>query len=84
MQQLSLHVDIAVFNHKTKDVTPGVPQKVLTMRIISGQQLPKPEKGSATGEIIDPYVTIQVTGIPLDKVEFKTKVVNDNGEGTMV
>ena len=69
-----------MFNHKARGATPGVPHKVLTMRIISGQQLPKPEKGSATGEIIDPYVMIQVTGVPVDKVEYKTKVVTDNGE----
>lgn len=74
-----IDAEIAHFNHKNRSVVAGVPQKVLTMRIISGQQLPKPEKGSATGEIIDPYVEIQVVGVPIDCAEFKTKVIKDNG-----
>lgn len=53
---------------------------MVTIRVISGQQLPKPEGGSETGEIIDPYVRIEFTGVNADRGEYKTKVVKDNGE----
>ena len=46
--------------------------------MISGQQLPKPG-GGKKGEIIDPYVKIQIGGIGEDSQAVKTKVVNDNG-----
>ena len=52
----------------------------MTLRIISGQQLPKPEKGSKEGEVIDPYVLVQFFGVAQDKAEYRTKFVSDNGE----
>lgn len=52
------------------------------VQVISGQNLPKP--GSKKGEIIDPYVVLQVTGVNDDKKEQKTKPVNDNGEYSSV
>ena len=48
------------------------------VKVISGQNLPKP--GSKTGEIIDPYVILQLRGTKEDEKEFHTKVVDDNGE----
>lgn len=48
--------------------------------MISGHHLPKPEGGSKTGEIIDPYVVIQLVGVPEDRRQVKTKPVNDNGK----
>lgn len=51
----------------------------LPPKVVSGQHLPKPEGGSKTGEIIDPYVVIEIVGIPEDKQEAKTKAVDDNG-----
>ena len=47
--------------------------------MISGQHLPKPLRGSATGEIIDPYVKIEVKGLACDTKDFKTKYISDNG-----
>jgi len=52
----------------------------ISSQVISGQHLPKPEGGSKTGEIIDPYVVIQMVGVPEDRHQVKTKPVNDNGE----
>ncbi len=46
--------------------------------MISGQNLPKP--GDKSGEIVDPYVVLQITGVKEDRKEFKTKVVKDNGK----
>ncbi|XP_076346319.1 1-phosphatidylinositol 4,5-bisphosphate phosphodiesterase delta-4-like isoform X2 [Tachypleus tridentatus] len=52
--------------------------KKLTIKIISGQHIPKP--GQATeGEIVDPYVIIKVYGHPLDKLKVKTSFVKNNG-----
>jgi hypothetical protein len=50
----------------------------LTVTVLSGHQLPKP--GSAMkGEVIDPFVSVSIHGLPEDEAEFKTKTVNDNG-----
>lgn len=46
--------------------------------MISGQQLPKP--GDKKGEIIDPYVVLQLVGADCDNNRVKTKTVSDNGE----
>ncbi len=48
------------------------------IRIISGQYLPKP--GTAKDDdVIDPYVTMQVFGVPCDSVKHKTSVIHNNG-----
>jgi hypothetical protein len=69
--------DYGIFDVKTRTEVPGIPPKLYTITIISGQCLPKP--GSATGEIIDPYVLLEVHGIDTDCKTFKTKVVDNNG-----
>lgn len=48
-------------------------------QIISGQQLPKPRDGAARSDIVDPYVTVEVFGIPSDCDEERTKTVQHNG-----
>ena len=53
--------------------------QLLKISIISGQQLPKEEGGGEKGEIIDPYVEIEITGLDVDKTTFKTNYVLDNG-----
>ncbi|XP_072034254.1 1-phosphatidylinositol 4,5-bisphosphate phosphodiesterase delta-4-like isoform X2 [Amphiura filiformis] len=45
----------------------------LTLRIISGQQFPKPDR-----EVIDPYVKVTLYGVNSEQ-EYKTSVVDDNG-----
>ncbi len=52
--------------------------QTLTLTIISGQQLPKPG-GNRKGEVIDPYVTVQVCGVPADQKTETSQVVEDNG-----
>ena len=50
----------------------------ILLTILSGHQLPKP--GAATkGEVIDPYVSIALHGLPEDEAELRTKTINDNG-----
>mmetsp|Transcript_32670 Transcript_32670/g.56778 ORF Transcript_32670/g.56778 Transcript_32670/m.56778 type:complete len:623 (+) Transcript_32670:702-2570(+) len=54
------------------------PRLELTMTIISGSMIPKPDQ-RATGEIVDPYVVVQVHGPSQDIAEVKTSVIQDNG-----
>lgn len=95
------------FNPNAEDPLPGQLKKQLVLRIISGQQLPKPrdsmlgdrgevgEAGSRVGagwglsrhqpcllyQIIDPFVEVEVIGLPVDCSKEQTHVVDDNGEG---
>jgi inactive phospholipase C-like protein 2 len=46
------------------------------IQIISARQLPKPGR-SQKGEIIDPYVELEIIG--KDSFKVKTKVIDDNG-----
>ena len=50
----------------------------LTIHVISGQALPKP-RGSTRGEVIDPYVEVIINGEPEDRVQRKTKTIDNNG-----
>ena len=47
--------------------------------MISAQQLPRPRGSGAKGDTIDPYVTVEVFGIPADCAEERTKTVQHNG-----
>jgi inactive phospholipase C-like protein 2 len=49
------------------------------LQVISGQQLPKPKASGAKGNTVDPYVTVEVFGIPADCVEERTKTVHHTG-----
>lgn len=53
-------------------------KKILRIRVISGQQLPKPGQ-SLEGEVVDPYVCIKVYGHPLDEKKLKTRYIDNNG-----
>lgn len=98
-----------VFNPNSEDPLPGQLRKQLVLRIISGQQLPKPrdsmlgDRGEVGGplgadgegaahppgpgatlpsaQIIDPFVEVEVIGLPVDCSKEQTRVVDDNGEG---
>ncbi|KAA0189067.1 hypothetical protein HAZT_HAZT008672 [Hyalella azteca] len=58
---------ISVFSVATKDPIPGVIPQLLKIKIISAQSLPKPRGSTASkASFVDPYVVIQVFGIPAD------------------
>jgi len=57
---------------------PGPPRQKLVVHVISGSQFPKPE-GAHKGEVIDPYVVVEVTGVAPDRRQCKTAVIDDNG-----
>ncbi|XP_046407217.1 inactive phospholipase C-like protein 2 isoform X1 [Ischnura elegans] len=70
---------ISIFSANSKDLIPGVSPQILHLRIISGQQLPRPRGSTAKGDVIDPYVVIQIFGIPADCTERKSKTVSNEG-----
>ncbi|NXE53104.1 PLCH2 phosphodiesterase, partial [Casuarius casuarius] len=74
-----------VFNPNSEDPLPGQLKKQLVLRIISGQQLPKPRDSMLgdRGEIIDPFVEVEVIGLPVDCIKEQTRVVDDNGFNPM-
>lgn len=53
-------------------------KRTLVLKVISGQQLPKPLE-STDGEVVDPYVVIKVAGHPMDKTKVKTRFIRNNG-----
>ncbi|GBO38331.1 hypothetical protein AVEN_75399-1, partial [Araneus ventricosus] len=54
----------------------------VTIKIISAQFLPKPNKAE-DGEVVDPYVSVKVYGHPLDAQKKKTKFISNNGKTTV-
>uniref|UniRef100_A0A8C3Y902 Phosphoinositide phospholipase C n=1 Tax=Catharus ustulatus TaxID=91951 RepID=A0A8C3Y902_CATUS len=69
------------FNPYSADPLPACPKKQLILKIISGQQLPKPPDSMLgdRGEIIDPFVEVEIIGLPVDCCKDQTRVVDDNG-----
>nr|XP_006123543.1 1-phosphatidylinositol 4,5-bisphosphate phosphodiesterase eta-1 isoform X1 [Pelodiscus sinensis]XP_014429301.1 1-phosphatidylinositol 4,5-bisphosphate phosphodiesterase eta-1 isoform X1 [Pelodiscus sinensis]XP_025040650.1 1-phosphatidylinositol 4,5-bisphosphate phosphodiesterase eta-1 isoform X1 [Pelodiscus sinensis]XP_025040651.1 1-phosphatidylinositol 4,5-bisphosphate phosphodiesterase eta-1 isoform X1 [Pelodiscus sinensis] len=69
------------FNPYCGDPLPANPKKQLILKVISGQQLPKPPDSvlGDRGEIIDPFVEVEVIGLPVDCCKDQTRVVDDNG-----
>uniref|UniRef100_A0A8C6XI47 Phosphoinositide phospholipase C n=1 Tax=Naja naja TaxID=35670 RepID=A0A8C6XI47_NAJNA len=74
-----------IFNPTSEDPLAGQMKKQLVLRIISGQQLPKPRDSMLgdRGEIIDPFVEVEVIGLPMDCCKEQTRVVDDNGFNPM-
>uniref|UniRef100_A0A667WIU8 Phosphoinositide phospholipase C n=2 Tax=Myripristis murdjan TaxID=586833 RepID=A0A667WIU8_9TELE len=74
-----------VFNPNLEDPLPGQMKKQLVLKIISGQQLPKPKDSMLgdRGEIIDPFVEVEIIGLPVDCCKEQTRVVDDNGFNPM-
>ncbi|KAA0713534.1 1-phosphatidylinositol 4,5-bisphosphate phosphodiesterase eta-2 [Triplophysa tibetana] len=73
------------FNPLAEDPLPGCLKKQLVLKIISGQQLPKPKDSMLgdRGEIIDPFVEVEIIGLPVDCCKAQTRVVDDNGFNPM-
>ncbi|XP_029008098.1 1-phosphatidylinositol 4,5-bisphosphate phosphodiesterase eta-2 isoform X2 [Betta splendens] len=73
------------FNPMLEDPLPGRRKTQLVLKVISGQQLPKPRDSvfGDRGEIIDPFVEVEIIGLPVDCFKQQTRVVNDNGFNPM-
>ncbi|KAG7280515.1 hypothetical protein CRUP_022045 [Coryphaenoides rupestris] len=76
---------MGAFNPVTEDPLPGQRKAQLVVKIISGQQLPKPKDSvfGDRGEIIDPFVEVEIIGLPVDCSKEQTRVVDDNGFNPM-
>ncbi|KAK5615011.1 1-phosphatidylinositol 4 5-bisphosphate phosphodiesterase delta-3-A [Crenichthys baileyi] len=57
---------------------PGHRPVLLTIRVISAQQLPKPELDKPSS-IVDPQVWVEIHGVPIDNIKKKTNYVDNNG-----
>ncbi|KAJ8245941.1 hypothetical protein GJAV_G00261940 [Gymnothorax javanicus] len=66
------------FNPESTAGGPGHMPTLLTIRVISAQQLPKvyTEKASS---IVDPQVTVEIHGVPIDNARQKTQRIDNNG-----
>ncbi|XP_029593178.1 inactive phospholipase C-like protein 2 [Salmo trutta] len=74
---------VSYFSANTKDSVPGVSPQLLHIKIISGQNFPKPKGSGSKGDVVDPYVYVEIHGIPADCAEQRTKTVNQNGENPL-
>ncbi|KAL4629691.1 inactive phospholipase C-like protein 2 isoform X1 [Arapaima gigas] len=72
--------EVSYFSANTKDSVPGVSPQLLHIKIISGLNFPKPKGSGAKGDVVDPYVYVEIHGIPADCAEQRTKTVNQNGD----
>uniref|UniRef100_A0A3B5KMI7 Phosphoinositide phospholipase C n=1 Tax=Xiphophorus couchianus TaxID=32473 RepID=A0A3B5KMI7_9TELE len=68
--------EVSYFSADTKDTVPGV----FFLQVISGQNLPKPKGSGAKGDVVDPYVYVEIHGIPADCSERRTRTVRQNGD----
>lgn len=48
------------------------------MQVISAHNLPKPPGSGAKGEVIDPYVVLELHGVPADCAEQRTRTAVQN------
>ncbi|XP_033095373.1 inactive phospholipase C-like protein 2 isoform X2 [Anneissia japonica] len=71
--------EISYFSANSRDIIPGVSPQILHIKLISGRQFPKPKKATSKGDAIDPYVFMEIFGIPSDCAEDRTKTVPHNG-----
>ncbi|GAB6030651.1 Inactive phospholipase C-like protein 2 [Chamberlinius hualienensis] len=63
----------------TKGIIPGLTSQMLRLKIISGQNLPRPRGSTAKGDSIDPYIVVQIFGLPADCAEVQTKTISNEG-----
>lgn len=64
------------------DISTMLNKKKLSITIISGQQLPQ-NKSTFKTDVSDPYVSIEILGVPCDIAESKTKAIKDNGHNPL-
>lgn len=48
------------------------------VQVISAHNLPKPQGSGAKGEVIDPYVVLELHGVPADCAEQRTHTAAQN------
>ncbi|XP_064779733.1 1-phosphatidylinositol 4,5-bisphosphate phosphodiesterase delta-3-A isoform X2 [Oncorhynchus masou masou] len=66
------------FNPENTGGGPGHDPTLLTIRVISAQQLPKPEWDKPSS-IVDPQVWVEIHGVPIDNNKKMSPRVDNNG-----
>ncbi|XP_076851663.1 inactive phospholipase C-like protein 2 isoform X1 [Brachyhypopomus gauderio] len=72
--------EVSYFSANARDSLPGVSAQLLHIKVISGQHLPKPRGSAAKGDVVEPYIYVEIHGIPADCAEQRTKTVTQNGD----
>uniref|UniRef100_A0A8C5HM10 Phosphoinositide phospholipase C n=1 Tax=Gouania willdenowi TaxID=441366 RepID=A0A8C5HM10_GOUWI len=70
--------EVSYFSAHTQGCVPGVPPQMLRIKVISAHNLPKPQGSGAKGEVIDPYVVLELHGVPADCAEQRTRTAAQN------
>ncbi|XP_059198706.1 inactive phospholipase C-like protein 1 [Centropristis striata] len=70
--------EVSYFSAHTQGCVPGVPAQTLRIKVISALNLPKPQGSGAKGEVIDPYVVLELHGVPADCAEQRTRTAAQN------
>uniref|UniRef100_A0A8C4IT75 Phosphoinositide phospholipase C n=1 Tax=Dicentrarchus labrax TaxID=13489 RepID=A0A8C4IT75_DICLA len=70
--------EVSYFSAHTQGCMPGVPPQTLRIKVISAHNLPKPLGSGAKGEVIDPYVVLELHGVPADCAEQRTRTAAQN------
>ncbi|XP_061826817.2 inactive phospholipase C-like protein 1 isoform X1 [Nerophis lumbriciformis] len=70
--------EVSYFSAHTQGCVPGVPPQTLRVKVISAHNLPKPQGSGAKGEVIDPYVVLELHGVPADCAEQRTRTALQN------
>uniref|UniRef100_A0A3P9H0N5 Phosphoinositide phospholipase C n=1 Tax=Oryzias latipes TaxID=8090 RepID=A0A3P9H0N5_ORYLA len=75
--------EVSYFSAHTHGCVPGVPPQTLRIKVISAHNLPKPQGSGAKGEVIDPYVVLELHGVPADCAEQRTRTAAQNQDDPM-
>ncbi|XP_044043835.1 1-phosphatidylinositol 4,5-bisphosphate phosphodiesterase delta-4 isoform X2 [Siniperca chuatsi] len=65
------------FDPETPQKQDGYQPVVLTIQVISGQQLPK--VNIKEDSIVDPLVRVEIHGVPMDQAKQETRYIENNG-----
>ncbi|MCI4378235.1 hypothetical protein PGIGA_G00213530 [Pangasianodon gigas] len=75
--------EVSYFSAQSQGCVPGVPPQTLRVKVISAHSLPKPQGSGAKGEVIDPYVVLELHGIPADCAEQRTRTAAQNQDNPL-
>ncbi|KAJ8255243.1 hypothetical protein GJAV_G00202690 [Gymnothorax javanicus] len=70
--------EVSYFSAHTQGCVPGVPAQTLRVKVIGAHGLPKPQGSGSKGEVIDPYVVLELHGVPADCAEQRTRTAAQN------
>ncbi|KAJ8396304.1 hypothetical protein AAFF_G00018810 [Aldrovandia affinis] len=70
--------EVSYFSAHTQGCVPGVPPQTLRVKVIGAHGLPKPQGAGSKGEVIDPYVVLELHGLPSDCAEQRTRTAAQN------